>query len=111
MTTPWQGSDGSSWESTKAPVTVRANTAGTLRILEPKTARLVLMSSEEWTMAGDHILDAMADTVAFPACDRTDTYPGMLLVPAPLCVTLQVELQGGVPPYTAVVPVGRIECG
>lgn len=103
--------EGKEWITLKTPVTVTPDTSGTLQIIEPETARLVVTNGAKWAKAGDgtSLLPGSSRTLNLPSCKVSDTYPGMLLVPRPMCVTIKVTPSNAAA-YEVIVPAFRDMC-
>lgn len=104
---------GSEWSTLKAPITVAALSGGSVKIVHPtSSARLLFVDASTWanlTHSSKELTPLSSTAVSFPTCDQPDTYPGMLLVRQPTCVTLQVAPRD-VAAYEVVVPVLREPC-
>ncbi len=105
--------NGSRWSVLKAPITVAALSGGSVTIVHPaSSARLLFVDASTWAGVSNNLsglTPLSSTTVAFPACDQADTYPGMLLVKQPTCVTLRVAPRDATA-YEVVVPVLREPC-
>ena len=99
--------DGSTWVSAKAVTAVLAHTSGTITVTHPKTAKLLISTSADWGQADGKLLvrRSPVETVELPDCANSDTYPGLILSPEPLCVSLSIHAQDS-RSYDVHVPVG-----
>lgn len=105
--------DGSKWVSLKSATTVTAETSGSVAITHPATARLVLSSAEEWGNSTETPIDSAkaATKIDVPNCATTDTYPGLILMPEPGCVTLEIHPKNEETYEVSVSVGGQTLCG
>ncbi|QAY61498.1 hypothetical protein ET475_17035 [Microbacterium protaetiae] len=104
------GPDGREWNSVKAPISVAASAGGSVRVVSPASARLVVATAQVWAQAAEvSPLTYIATAADLPACDAVDAYPSLILAPALACVTIRVA-PASRSPYEVHVPVGSSDC-
>jgi len=82
----------------KSPIFLAPHTTGTVSVVSPASARLFATTWAHWReLKGSEIITQQTTKLTLHGCNGIATYPGLVVLRGPACVTLEVRAHGSKP--------------